>query len=459
MSQVGMFGLIAEFKKRTRPLAAEFKKRAEPLLKSEYFKPGIYFSTVCLLVQRWRGLGIVLSVPALTLVQYIFLQLERSLHGNADLICLDLSHTTDADLSDLEKREKRAAQRMSRIVDACESLKSPNYMPPPWASYTWANLGLYMMKVRLYTNFASVPMQKHTLRMEDGGEVIVHVSSDPSLPQDAPIMIILHTLTGSSREKKQYMKEALKRGWRAVGFDRRGHDSLLRTPSFNLMGEAKDTIKQVELVRKLYPSSFLGMIGVSAGSGLLVNYLGTEGELTPISAAACLCPAYDISQAFQRMAVNFPVVDRAMVKAVKQVFINPNSELLGIHSFESLEMCANAETLDEFWRHHHAFAGCSSPEEYFKEHNPMGWISKVSVPLLVVNSEDDMVCLPENITEDLFKNKYGNCLLLKTKRGSHIAYNEGLLGTGNYLPRLSLDYLEAARRILGDNTNTTDNME
>ena len=86
----------------------------------------------------------------------------------------------------------------------------------------------------------------------------------------------------------------------------------------------------------------------------------------------------------------------------------------------------------------------------------MGWISKVSVPLLVVNSEDDMVCLPENITEDLFKNKYGNCLLLKTKRGSHIAYNEGLLGTGNYL---SLDYLEAARRILGDNTNTTDNME
>ena len=94
-----------------------------------------------------------------SLVQYIFLQLERSLHGNADLICLDLSHTTDADLSDLEKREKRAAQRMSRIVDACESLKSPNYMPPPWASYTWANLGLYMMKVRLYTNFASVPMQ------------------------------------------------------------------------------------------------------------------------------------------------------------------------------------------------------------------------------------------------------------------------------------------------------------
>ena len=59
-------------------------------------------------------------------------------------------------------------------------------------------------------------------------------------------MIILHTLTGSSREKKQYMKEALRRGWRAIGFDRRGHDdNRLKTPSFNLMGEAKDTIKQV----------------------------------------------------------------------------------------------------------------------------------------------------------------------------------------------------------------------
>ena len=41
------------------------------------------------------------------------------------------------------------------------------------------------------------------------------------------------------------------------------------------MGEASDTAAQVEAVRKRFPnSSFLAMVGISAGSGLLVTYLG-----------------------------------------------------------------------------------------------------------------------------------------------------------------------------------------
>ena len=40
-------------------------------------------------------------------------------------------------------------------------------------------------------------------------------------------------------------------------------------------------------------------VGISAGSGLLVTYLGKEGEATPVRAAAALCPAYDITRAFR----------------------------------------------------------------------------------------------------------------------------------------------------------------
>ena len=58
--------------------------------------------------------------------------------------------------------------------------------------------------------------------------------------------------------------------------NRRGHAGLhLTSPSFNVMGEAKDTAAQVEAVRKRFPdSSYLAMVGISAGSGLLVTYLG-----------------------------------------------------------------------------------------------------------------------------------------------------------------------------------------
>ena len=84
------------------------------------------------------------------------------------------------------------------------------------------------------------------------------------------------------------------------------------------MGESRDTAAQVEAVRKRFPdSSYLAMVGISAGSGLLVTYLGKvncklhiailqylewfrqEGDSTPVQAAASLCPAYDITRAFR----------------------------------------------------------------------------------------------------------------------------------------------------------------
>ncbi|XP_023347376.1 protein ABHD1 [Eurytemora carolleeae] len=432
----------------------------------QYFKPGLFISTACVLIQRYKVYGVLLAVPLLTTLQYIILYIESSGGQSAQLIKFDLrtadfqvpqdtedSTQDEVRLTPERRRNHAAALRMRKILNHCGELKNPSYIPTPWASYTWINIGLHMVKSFFYTKFSNISIDSHTLNMEDGGEVFVEVCSDPGLLDDSPIIILLHTITGSSKETKLYMKQALKRGWRGIVFDRRGHVGKLKSPAFNVLGEADDTVKQVEFVRRKYPKSFLGMVGISAGSGLLVNYLGKCGELTPIQAACCLCPAYDISEAFKLMAQNFPHIDRRMTNAVKKLFILPNAELLGSHCYDSLEMCANAATLDEFVRNHHYFAGCSSAEDYFANNNPMEFIGKVSVPLLVVNSEDDMVCLPQNIREDLFKYKYGNTLLLRTKRGSHIAYNEGLLGQGSYLPRISLEFLQAARQVLGSNTD------
>ena len=73
------------------------------------------------------------------------------------------------------------------------------------------------------------------------------------------------------------------------------------------------------------------------------------------------------------------------------------------------------------------------------------WVDGIVRPTLIINSEDDMVCLPENIREDVVL-EHGGALLLRTRRGSHIAFNEGLLGQGDYLSRVSMDFLESAKR-------------
>ena len=79
-----------------------------------------------------------------------------------------------------------------------------------------------MVKSFFYTKFSNISIDSHTLNMEvsffkfkvkknflqifywiifvkDGGEVFVEVCSDPGLSDDSPIIILLHTITGSSK--------------------------------------------------------------------------------------------------------------------------------------------------------------------------------------------------------------------------------------------------------------------
>ena len=49
----------------------------------------------------------------------------------------------------------------------------------------------------------------------------------------------------------------------------------LTSPKFNMMGDAADTRLMVDHVMETWPaSSYLAMVGISAGSGLLITYLG-----------------------------------------------------------------------------------------------------------------------------------------------------------------------------------------
>jgi predicted alpha/beta-fold hydrolase len=141
---------------------------------------------------------------------------------------------------------------------------------------------------------------------------------------------------------------------------------------------------------------------------------------------------------------NFPTVDKGLLTSMKNLFIKRNVELLGSFSPNAVQECLDASSVDDFLRAHYPFAGYASLDDYFEENNPMEVVNNVVRPVLILNSEDDVVCLKENIRDDVVRS-LGGGLLLRTSRGSHIAFNEGLLGTGSYMHRVSMDFLESAR--------------
>ena len=277
----------------------------------------------------------------------------------------------------------------------------------------------------------------------------VSASRGIALPLDAPICIFLHTITGSAAQTRWLMGQASRRGWRSCVFVRRGHgrERKLTSPSFNLLGEVADVEAQLAAVRRTYPEApFLGMVGVSAGSGLLISYLGRAGAATPVGAACAICPEWDVEQAFTAMGTEQPLAEAAMLKQIKASFVRRNEQLLRQWDSAAVDACLEAKSLPEMLAAHAPFAmraHGATGADYLAAHDALADRHGIAVPILLLNAEDDFVCSIDLAQPDVVAEKPG-ALLLVTRSGSHVAFNEGLFGGRTFHTRASFDFLDAA---------------
>ena len=219
------------------------------------------------------------------------------------------------------------SQQLMRMLEATPSLEYPTYQPTTWAKSSKANFALALVRSRLGELRRKVepPLTGgSTGRFSacDEPDVTVEWAKDDAchaLPPDAPIVVFLHTITGTAAQTRWLTSGASERGWRSCVFVRRGHGGQkLSSPSFNLLGDVGDVELQLAAVKRAFPrASFVGMIGISAGSGLLISYLGRAGAATPVGAACAICPAWDVSTAFTQIGATQPVAERSMLAQIR----------------------------------------------------------------------------------------------------------------------------------------------
>jgi len=337
--------------------------------------------------------------------------------------------------------------RIEGIVSRCPTLHEV-YKPPLFCKWSWLNVAVTIIKEKLLAN--SIPLKRETIICPDGGEISIDWADDTmsrNLPEDAPILAILHTITGSSRQNCGFMRYASLRGWRSCVLNRRGHSGMpIRViPHFSIMGNVDDTVLMVESIRKKFPDNFLGLAGLSAGSGQVVSYIGREGDSVKANAAASLCPAWDISKAFGLLKTKYPRLDSYITRSCIDLFIRKPVNQTALSRMPSAASKAErANNLEEFMEAAAPLAGCDDLESFYKENNPMQYYAGNKIPCLVLNALDDFLCLKENIRTDL-KDQIWNYVLYVTQYGGHVGYNEGWLGSGNFMWRLTLDFFETVR--------------
>lgn len=278
-----------------------------------------------------------------------------------------------------------------------------------------------------------------TLRMADGGTTALHWLG-AELPAQVPTLVVLHTITGSPHSMRGFVRDLQRlTGWRVVLCERRGHGGLpLTSPRFNTMGDTADLREQLRLISERYPQSTLYAAGISAGTGLLIRYLGEQGTDTPLRGAFAYCPGYDIRVAFARSR---PPYTRLMARKLVRQFVTPNREALA--HLPSLAALEGAQSLDEFHRHLYECAGYPNQQAFLDNCNPMSVMETVSIPLLVLNAEDDPVCVHDNVRDHQQAMAcMPRTLLAVTSRGSHCAYLAGFTAR-SWAHDLAAEFLQA----------------
>ncbi len=323
----------------------------------------------------------------------------------------------------------------SGLIERLPQLQQ-KYRPTPWLANAHAHI-LYFDLIKKRTIKLKYDALEQ-LKMSDGGITgIAWYGLD--LPASTPTIVLLHTITGSPESMRELVQDLHKHtGWRVALCLRRGHADLpMPVAKMNLFGSTQDLREQLLYIQDRFPQSELYGVGSSAGTGLLVRYLGEEGSQTPLKAAFALCPGYNTETGFAHV---HPFYSKVMAKKLIKRFIHPYQETWQI--YPSWKQLLEVKDLSEFEQRYYQLAGFSDYESYSKATNPIYVFENIKVPLMILNAEDDPVCHIQNL--EPYKEKIramSNIMVITTKKGSHCGFYQGLMQTESWATRLMADYL------------------
>ncbi|HEY2394586.1 MAG TPA: alpha/beta fold hydrolase [Rudaea sp.] len=323
------------------------------------------------------------------------------------------------------------------VLSGLDQLYRP-YAPTPWLFN--AHLQLLWLLLREAVEPSLRYERTEILRMRDGGTTALDWIGLDSAPT-TPSLVVLPSITGDAQSMRSVVRDLRRNtAWRMVVCTRRGHGDLeLTAPILNTMGSAEDLREQLARIREHFPRSPLYAVGMSAGSSVLVRYLGEEGPRSMIRAGVAYCPGYDISVAWQRVA---PFYSRLMAWRLKQYFLARHASAL--KHFDSYHACLATRDVAGFHEHLYEMAGCADLEEYLERSNPIEVMGNIAVPMMIINANDDPVCVDANAQEHVDElRRVPDALLVRTARGSHCAFLEGWFAR-SWANRLMANYLLAA---------------
>jgi predicted alpha/beta-fold hydrolase len=273
----------------------------------------------------------------------------------------------------------------------------------------------------------------------------------PQPNPNAPLLLVLHGLEGSSQAKYVLgvLSEAAARGWGGVAVNFRScSGELNRLSRFYHSGETGDLDWVVATVVARWPDRPLMLVGYSLGGNVLLKWLGERGEKVPeqVRAAVAVSVPYDLGAAAHRVDHGFGRVygqvflrtlkAKALAKAARFPGLVDDGLVRGLSSFAAFDEHVTAPI--------HGFAGA---RDYWTRSSCLPWLEQIRCPTLLISAGDD----PFLPSDYLPRKAVARSSWLEAdfpEQGGHVGFVQGPWPwcASYWVDRRAVEYLDGAIR-------------
>lgn len=254
-----------------------------------------------------------------------------------------------------------------------------------------------------------------------------------SLPEDAPLVLLLHGLEGNAR--RGYAHEAYYRlaklGIRSVGMNYRScSGEMNRTARFYHSGTTDDVVYVLSVLKDWFPRNKIGLIGFSLGANLMLKFLG-EGCKTAnwMEAAVAVSPSFDMKKSSDLLEHG---ISRLYTRYFLHTFrkkVRAKADLL--QTVVDVESVLAARTFREVDN------ACTAPlngfrdaDDYYAKCSAAQFLPYIKTPTLLLRALDDPLFAPDDVPYDVIA--ANDCLTAGiTPQGGHMGFIEGYPGRFN----------------------------
>nr|XP_048696402.1 phospholipase ABHD3 isoform X2 [Caretta caretta] len=220
-------------------------------------------------------------------------------------------------------------------------------------------------------------------------------------------------------------------------------NSIAKTPRTYCAANTEDLEAVIHHLHNMHASAPFMAAGVSMGGMLLLNYLGQTGRETPLMAAAIFSAGWNVFESAESLEkpLNWLLFNYYLTTCL-QSSINRHRQML--EKLFDMNLVMKAKTIREFDKQFTSVMfGYCTVDDYYVDASPYRKLKSIGIPVLCLNSLDDVFSPGHAIPIETAKQN-PNVALVLTSYGGHIGFLEGMWPRKcTYMDRVFKQFVQA----------------